>query len=139
MNAPQMIKSEFIASCGMNCAICMARLLREKNICPGCRGDNALKPAYCARCIIANCEYLQTSKSKYCSKKCRRYPCLRLKSLDKRYRTKYHMSMIENLEYIERSGIMSFIKNEKARWTCKECDGLICVHRGFCSICKKIK
>ena len=29
-NAKSIIKAELIAPCGMNCAICMGRLLREK-------------------------------------------------------------------------------------------------------------
>lgn len=131
------IKAELIAPCGMNCAICMGRLLREKNQCPGCQGNDANKPKNCVRCVIANCDFLKISKLKYCSSKCEKFPCIRLKNLDKRYRTKYKMSMIENLHDIEESGIRTFIKNEKIRWACSECDGIICVHRGFCYKCGK--
>jgi hypothetical protein len=133
------IRSELIAPCGMNCAICMGYLLREKNKCPGCRGDNLNKPSSCVKCIIINCELLQSKNLKYCSVKCEKYPCARLKNLDKRYRTKYNMSMIENLDNIERHGIRTFVKNENIRWTCPECGGTICVHRGFCSDCGKHK
>ena len=49
------------------------------------------------------------------------------------------MSMIENLENIEQQGIRKFVRNEKARWACPECGGIICVHRGFCSECGKYK
>ena len=38
-------------------------------------------------------------KFRYCYE-CDGFPCARVKRLDKRYRTKYEMSMIENLEYI---------------------------------------
>ncbi len=129
------IKPELIAPCGMNCAICMGHLLREKNKCPGCRGENANKPVYCVKCVIVNCTLLKSNSLKYCSAKCEKYPCTRLKNLDKRYRTKYGMSMIENLENIEQSGIRAFIKNEKERWRCSVCGGIICVHRGSCSVC----
>jgi hypothetical protein len=47
--------------------------------------------------------------------------------------------MIENLENIEKSGIRAFIKNEKIRWRCSECGGIICVHRGSCSACGRDK
>jgi hypothetical protein len=45
--------------------------------------------------------------------------------------------MLENLENIEELGIRAFVRNEKIRWTCAVCGGLICVHRGCCSNCGK--
>ncbi len=138
MSINSKIKSELIASCGMNCGICMA-YLREKNKCDGCRSSYKNKPESCRKCIIIRCENLKKTKSKFCSEKCEKFPCARLKSLDKRYRTKYNMSMLENLKNIEELGIRKFVKNEKVRWTCSECGGTICVHRGYCSECGKKK
>ncbi|MBN2168165.1 MAG: DUF3795 domain-containing protein [Actinobacteria bacterium] len=135
MNEKTVIKAEFIAPCGMNCALCMARLLRKEDQCPGCRGNDKEKPKSCVQCTIVNCGYLKETGSKYCSTGCEKYPCRRLRNLDKRYRNKYHMSMIENLEYIEEKGIRAFVRNEKIRWTCPECGGIICVHRDCCSGC----
>ncbi len=127
------MKEELIAPCGMNCEICMA-YLREKRSCPGCRGDDTDKSASCLKCIIKNCEVIKTNKSGFCFV-CDEYPCRRLKQLDKRYRTKYSMSMIENLESIKRIGLTSFVEIEKKRWRCSKCGGVICVHRGYCSSC----
>jgi hypothetical protein len=138
MNIKSLTKLELIAPCGMNCGVCMA-YLREKNHCPGCRGKDSDKPGSCARCIIKNCYELKKNKMKFCSSKCRKFPCDRLKHLDKRYRTKYHMSMIENLDNITRLGIRAFVRNEEKRWTCKKCGGAICVHRYCCSSCGKKK
>lgn len=118
----------------MDCAICMA-YLRVKNKCPGCRGEATNKSNSCVNCIILNCDILKETGAKYCSAKCERYPCRRLKDLDKRYRTKYHMSMIENLESIQAIGIRAFVRNEKVRWACPECGGIICTHTGRCSRC----
>jgi hypothetical protein len=56
--------------------------------------------------------------------------------LDKRYRTKYGMSMIENLNNIENLGIRQFVRNEIERWRCPECGGMICVHKPACIYCK---
>lgn len=134
LTAQQVIKAELIAPCGMNCAICMARLLR-KNKCPGCRSVDENKTKSCLNCMIANCEELKATGSKYCSERCEKYPCRRLKDLDKRYRSKYHMSMLENLEYVEEKGIRAFVRNERVRWTCTECGGTICTHTGCCSDC----
>jgi len=125
------MKSNLIAPCGMNCALCMA-YLREKNHCPGC-GDRAI--GVCQKCVIKNCDILKKNNWRFCSSKCEKYPCKRLKNLDKRYRTKYNMSMIDNLEFIKNNGIGLFIKKEEEKWRCEKCDGTICVHRGFCLNC----
>jgi rubrerythrin len=59
-----------------------------------------------------------------------------MKQLDKRYRTKYHMSMIENLENIRQNGMEAFLQSEETRWTCKVCGNILCVHRDACPACK---
>ena len=126
-------KFSLIAHCGMNCNICTA-YLREKNKCPGCRLFNKNEPVSIAKCKIKNCAILERSKLKFCFE-CEEFPCDKLKHLDKRYRTKYNMSMVENLEYINKFGIRKFIKNEKVRWACPKCGGVICVHKGYCYSC----
>jgi hypothetical protein len=126
--------STLIAPCGMNCRLCLA-YARDKNVCPGCRGDDTFKNISCVRCRIKNCEKMAQAGRKYCSG-CDSFPCARLKQLDKRYRTKYGMSMIENLENIRKTGISNFVRNEKGRWTCPECGGILCVHRPQCPFCQ---
>ena len=123
-----------IAPCGMNCGICLA-YLRDNNRCNACWGDNKNKPNSCVKCIIKNCELLKETESKFCYE-CKKYPCTRLKNLDKRYRTKYRMSMLENLETIKTAGLDEFMALEQKRWLCPECGGSICVHRGVCLKCK---
>lgn len=127
------ITSKLIAPCGMNCGICMA-YLREKNHCPGCRFFNAKEPISIAKCKIKNCEFIKSAEIKFCFE-CKVYPCARLKNLDKRYRNKYGMSMIENLENINKLGIREFVKNERVRWACSKCGGTINVHRWKCFNC----
>ena len=126
-----------IAPCGMNCGICMA-YLREKNKCPGCRVDNIKKPVTRANCKIKNCPVFKENNSEYCFE-CEKFPCEKLKHLDKRYRLKYKMSMIGNLEYIKKSGIKNFIRNENTKWRCPDCGGKICVHSGNCSHCGRLR
>ncbi len=58
-----------------------------------------------------------------------------MKTLDKRYRTKYHMSMIENLEFIRDNSVELFLKEEEIKWLCNECGGVICCHNGLCLNC----
>ncbi len=38
------------------------------------------------------------------------------------------MSPIENLRSIQANGVRQFLKNEKERWKCPNCGGVICVH-----------
>jgi hypothetical protein len=123
-----------IAPCGMNCGICMA-YLRKKRHCPGCNDYDSNKTEGRLRCQIKNCLEIQQSKSGFCYE-CVHIPCARLKHLDKRYRTKYGMSMLENLEFIRFNGLPAFIKKEKTRWQCAECGRTICVHKHLCSSCE---
>jgi len=122
-----------IAPCGMNCSVCRA-YLRKKNKCSGCRVTDIGKPITRTTCKIKTCDVLETNNSSYCFE-CEKFPCGEIKRLDKRYCTKYNMSMIENLENIKKFGVEKFIESEKARWTCPECGGTICVHIGKCSSC----
>jgi len=128
------METRMIAPCGINCGICLA-YLRDKNVCSGCWGDNKQKTPHCSNCIIKNCELLEQTDSKFCYE-CPKFPCQHLKQLDKRYRTKYHMSMIENLETIKSFGLDRFVEMEHDRWLCNTCEGTICVHKGFCFNCK---
>ena len=107
---------------------------REKNVCPGCRGDDSVKQISTLSCRIKNCDRIKSGKAKFCIG-CEKLPCARLKQLDKRYRTKYGMSMIENLRNIEASGIRQFIRDEKQKWTCPRCGELICFHSQQCLSC----
>jgi hypothetical protein len=129
-------KSHIIAPCGMNCAVCSA-YLRDKDKCPGCRIENTNKRASVDRCKIKNCKFIQKDNLEFCSG-CEIFPCKRLKNLNQRYKTKYNMSMVENLEYIKDFGMEKFLENEDKRWTCSDCGGTICVHKGYCDSCGKI-
>lgn len=116
--------SKLIAPCGMNCEICLAHL-REKNKCPGCRIEEANKPITRTRCKIKTCGIFKSGKKKFCCQ-CNNFPCKNLKNLDKRYKTKYNMSMIENLKEIKSKGMINFLKNQEKKWICKK--GVVCIH-----------
>ncbi len=124
-----------IAPCGMNCGTCMA-YLRNKNTCHGCRVYSNDKAVSVRRCIITKCEYLARTTSKFCYD-CEKYPCRRMKQLDKRYRTKYRTSFIENLSMIKEKGISNFLVFESKRRTCQKCGSIISVHRDSCTSCSR--
>jgi hypothetical protein len=131
MVKPTIIISKHIAPCGINCATCYA-YQREKNKCPGCRFKDDCKQISVLGCRIKNCEHLKGHR--FCFQ-CDIFPCTRLKNLDKRYVTKYRMSMLENQEMIKKMGIIEFVKNEKERWKCPKCGSLTCVHKFECENC----
>lgn len=114
-------KYKNIAPCGMNCGICRA-YLRENNTCPGCAYIEQNSPKTIAQCRMRLCN---KRKGKFCYS-CAEFPCDILKHLDKRYRTRYGMSEIENLKYIKENGLKKFIEKEHKRWISSK--GVLCVH-----------
>jgi Protein of unknown function (DUF3795) len=110
-----------IAPCGMNCAVCRA-YLRPRNPCHGCRDAEQEKPKTIAQCYMRTC---RERAGKFCFD-CAAFPCEPLRHLDHRYRTKYGMSEIENLEYIRENGIRKFEERERRRWISEK--GIFCVH-----------
>jgi len=129
---------DLIAPCGMNCCLCIAYQFKEKDI-----NKRGFHKKYCSGCIPRGencthmrdaCELLAKGSIRFCFE-CESFPCKRLKALDKRYRTKYHMSMIENLNYIKEFGMEEFLKKERDKWRCTECGATICCHNGLCLNC----
>lgn len=132
--SPQGLVPDLIAPCGMDCGLCMA-YVRDKSRCLGCRAGDEGKAKSCLACTIRNCEILRSGESAFCSSACDRFPCPRLKRLDARYRTKYRMSMLENLQVIRDVGVEAFVASEQERWACPRCGGLQCVHTPECVYC----
>ena len=125
-----------IAPCGMNCGTCIA-YMKLKNRCPGCWEESKSKHKACVQCIIKNCAFLEKTDSVFCYD-CPKYPCLRLKQLDKRYRTKYRTSFLENLMMIKENGIEYFLAVETKRRKCPNCGLTLSVHNNHCLPCSKI-
>ena len=126
-------EKELIAPCGMNCGSCLG-YMRYKNQCPGCRNMDDSKPGYCKQCSIINCDLLSKTESKFCYE-CPKYPCPRLKRLNKRYSTRYNTSFFDNLTMIKEQGIDSFLAFETKKRTCPQCGSILCVHRPGCFEC----
>jgi hypothetical protein len=122
-----------IAPCGINCGTCMA-YLRVKNKCYGCWADFDSKRKTCNECKIKKCELLTKTASKFCFE-CEIFPCERMKHIDKRYRTKYRASLIQNLITIKEIGITAFLELEVKKWTCPNCGSTLSVHRDSCMAC----
>lgn len=132
------MNEDLIAPCGMNCSLCVNYQFREKDLnrlgfhktyCPGCipRGKNCTFMA-------GSCDLIGKEQIRFCHM-CGDYPCRRLKDLDKRYRTKYHMSMVGNLDSIKAHGMENFLREQEEKWRCPTCGGTVCCHNGLCLEC----
>ncbi len=128
---------ELIAPCGMNCRICLGYFgytssgKRRKMKCIGCTPRDkscAFLKKYCTK--------LTTKQVDYCYE-CSDFPCSHLEKIDRGYRERYKMSMIENLIYIRENGMDDFLKQQKKKYRCPACGGVICVHNGICYSCKR--
>lgn len=127
-----------IAPCGMNCALCIAYQGKLVDI-----NNKGFHRKYCDGCIPRGegclhmgdaCDKLKNRLVRFCYE-CGDFPCKRLRSLDKRYRTKYRMSMIDNLRFIDESGMEAFLDKEILKWSCSDCGGTVCCHNGLCLNC----
>lgn len=133
-------REQLLAPCGMDCGVCSAYLAYANQIprkrgevihCEGCRA-RAKRCAY----LKGHCARLATGQIRFCFE-CPQYPCERLKHLDRRYRGRYGMSLIENLELIKNSGTRALIARQQARFGCPTCGQLRSVHNQKCFACEK--
>ncbi len=133
------ISEELIAPCGMNCAICSKYLSYKNNLnrsqCNGCRSRNK-------RCeyLFAKCSGINNSSATnavLCFK-CDQYPCKQLLRMDNRYRKNYQMSVLDNLEFINKHGINEFIKDQYKKYSCSKCGRLISIHNRKCFNCDTV-
>lgn len=136
-------KEMLIAPCGMNCELCVSYIFNKHDLnkkgfnrkyCNGCiaRGKN------CTFSLAKKCSLIANGKIRFCYE-CKNFPCDSLKRLDKRYREKYNMSMIDNLKSIKENGIDKFLKQEEKKWVCPTCGELICCHNSLCLNCKRVR
>ena len=134
-----MTKIELISPCGMNCDLCSGYLALKNDV-----KNKGIKMPYCSGCRPRNkkcaflkkrCDLLLKNKVRYCYE-CNKFPCDKLQRIDKRYRTFYRMSMIENLNFIKEKGIEKFLEQEKLKWKCPNCGGIISCHNGICFECE---
>jgi len=137
--ADPVLNEELIAPCGMNCGVCISYLGMRHQI-----NDNGFSRKYCPGCrprgkhclfMKDSCDRVGKGTVRYCFE-CADFPCKRLKALDKRYRTKYHLSMIANLETIRDVGIDRFLAQESDKWRCANCGDVVCCHNGLCLRCQ---
>jgi len=138
METGKVRNQDLIAPCGMNCGLCASFLALKNEV-----KAKGVKMPYCIGCRSRkkNCAFLK----KHCSKllkeegtfcfECTSYPCDHLITLDSRYKARYRMSMIENLNFIKTEGMEKFLEKQDELWKCQDCGALICCHNGICFNC----
>ena len=131
MRMPDQPNNLLLSSCGMNCLIC-SQYLKWKNPCPGCNSGDNNKPLHCRTCAILQCAREKTVE--YCFL-CAEFPCLKLKNLDRSYRRRYGVSLIDDSRTAEKTGISALMENQKKQWICSICGGVVSVHDRICSEC----
>lgn len=127
------IDAIMLAPCGMNCLVCYKHCYHKKP-CAGCLNSDKGKPEYCRKCKIKDC--VSEKSLTYCFA-CAQYPCKLIKNLEKSYNKRYQASLVENGRFVQAHGLELFMEQQKAKYTCPQCGGVISIHDRECSECQE--
>src|SRR5512139_1118936 len=125
------IPDRMLAPCGITCYACYVHL-RAKKSCDGCHGPDGSKPEHCRACKIKDCA--AGHGVAFCHE-CETFPCAIIRRLDRSYRQRYRVSLVENGLRLKAVGVDVWLAEERARWTCPRCGGVISQHDRACSEC----
>ena len=92
------------------------------------------KLEHCRKCKIKEC--IKDKRLTYCFE-CSDYPCKLIKNLEKSYNQRYQASLMENSEYVQQKGLEAFMEQQKEKYTCSKCGGIISIHDRECSECQE--
>ncbi len=134
MKMPTEISESMLAPCGINCSVCYV-FLKTKKPCMGCHGVDEHKPKHCRTCKIKAC--VNEHGVDFCFD-CPEFPCTIIKRLDKSYRLRYSISLIENANLIKSVSAKKFLRMEKLKWSCTHCAGVVSLHDQICSECGNV-
>ncbi len=109
MQMPDVIDPNLLAPCGMNCLVCYVHL-REKKPCRGCRAMDGSQPGHCRVCKIKTCA--AEREVAFCSD-CPDFPCVVIRRLDRSYRQRYAVSLVEDARRRQVLGVEACLLEEK--------------------------
>jgi len=130
MKMPEKLEDSLFAPCGIDCGACYGHL-KKKKPCGGCLVDGAARRGRCEVCSLKTCARERGFVRCF---ECPTFPCARLRRLDKTYRTRYGLSLVEQGERARRDGVAAFLSGDALRWKCA-CGGAISQHDRVCSEC----
>lgn len=133
MEMPQKMDGSMFAPCGMNCVVCYKHCYHKKP-CAGCLNSDLGKPEHCRKCTIKDC--VRARGLDYCFQ-CPEYPCKRLKYMEKSYQTRYQASLMDNSAAVKARGLEAFMAEQREKYTCPACGGVISLHDRACSQCQR--
>lgn len=133
-----MEENNLAGRCGAYCGACRSYLLQKKSLfeekgykrgCKGCK----VQDKNCAF-VKKGCKALRNKEIEYCFE-CEKMPCERLTSINNRYKSKYNVNFLDNLNRMKEIGVDQWLEEQKLLYTCPECGGEICVHDEECYDC----
>ena len=127
------IDTVMFAPCGLNGLVCYKHC-RHKNSCAGCFNSDVGKPEHCRKCSIKDC--IMGKGLRYCFE-CPDYPCKLIKNLEKSYNKRYQASLMENSGFVCQHGLEKFMEQQKRKYTCPQCGGIVSIHDRVCSECQE--
>ncbi|MBE0432601.1 GNAT family N-acetyltransferase [candidate division WOR-3 bacterium] len=131
--------------CGIYCAACdtlianekgtVAKLARawkrrpEELVCHGCKTESIA--VFCIRCKMRQC--VLKKNVEFCFE-CKDFPCSMLLAF--RYdHAPHHSTVLKNLKAIEQRGLKTWLKDQKARWSCPRCGTKFSWYNRTCKEC----
>ena len=133
MKMPEKIDTQMLAPCGINCTSCEFHC-NKNDPCPGCLISNIGKRKSTLKCKIKACYDKKTFK--YCGR-CSEFPCKLIKKQDKNYKKRYNFSTLESAKRIQNKGIGRMMDEDRLKWICPDCEGIITLQDNICSECEK--
>ena len=128
MKMPETLDSKLFAPCGINCISCE----RYQNPCVGCLIGDGGKTKGSLKCKIKSC--FDTKNFSYCGR-CSEFPCPQMKKHSKKYVKRHDLNTLESAKRIKTTGIGKIIAQDREKWTCPECGGVIKFQTKQCSEC----
>ena len=118
MKMPNELDSKLLAPCGINCISCE----KYQNPCAGCLISDDGKSKASLKCKIKSC--FDKKNFSYCGR-CSEFPCPLMKKLD----------TLSSAKRIKTTGIGRMMNEDREKWLCPECEGVVKFQTGACSEC----
>lgn len=131
MKMPEKIDPAHIAPCGIICLFCAFHLRAEKP-CGGCHApaEESIK-GNGKSCAKKRCA--EERGHQWCFQ-CAKFPCARIKDLNKRYMRNYGMDLVRD-GLAAKENALSFMEAKRAALICPRCGGIMDCHYRKCGDC----
>ena len=139
------MKFQYDTYCGLYCGACDTLIANEKGEveklakewhrkpeelrCFGCKTKT--NAVFCLKCEIKQCA--EKKKVDFCFE-CDEYPCTQLVAFRKDD-SPHHSVVLKNLGIIRQKGIQKWLKEQKRRWSCSDCETKFSWYDRACNKC----